>query len=467
MTFLQEDDQHIIEETPNDAFDKLRSKLKTTDTAGRKEPLKLQSTLEAFLAIVEKDLTGNPSSSSRSTIESVLGFTVIVCDPSKSVKNARLSSSNGHSRRRRDSFYNHSDNSSRQRHLSGSRQSYIAFTDKRRSSLKKDDKGEESSKVNEGSDDHERPKRTERRSSEVQSQENDDLNKPPEGRRLSGWELREKLKKSPGRNSPGYLPNALTGSRHTFKRHESLNASAHSSSDNRTHSDKPHLNLSSHHFRCANLSRAHSRTADSAFEQDDDVNLLKSPAADKNRWRKLTACTGSPSVPARAPVTPVNRKCKIELVVNCPSSVQSCPAVRKWSKLTHDNQFVNETRLQAKEARQIRETFASPTRVAAWKIREQLKKGRPCGGRCASDLSAALPPAFRSSMDRRGSAPTYAMSKKSRASRNQTPDLRRSNVLDSFKSLVLDDNDARKESKNGSNKIDMELGEVPSLFRAQ
>jgi hypothetical protein len=133
----------------------------------------------------------------------------------------------------------------------------------------------------------------------------------------------------------------------------------------------------------------------------------------------------------------------------------------------NDNQFVDETKLQAKQARQIRETFVSPTKVAAWKIREQLKKGRPGGGRCASLISADLPPAFRFSMDRRRSAPTYAMSKKSRANRNQTPDSRRSNVLDSFKSLVLDDNDAKKERRNGIKSIVVELGEVPSLFRAR
>jgi hypothetical protein len=285
--------------------------------------------------------------------------------------------------------------------------------DKRRSSSKKNDKGQRSSNVIKGGDDHEVSKRKGRRSSEVQSQRTDDPLKSPKGRRLSGWELREKLNNSPGRNSTGCLPNALTGSpRHTAKRHESLIASVHTSIDNCTHSAIPLLNLSSH-SKCAN-SRAPSRTADSALlEQDDGFNLLKSTAANKKRWSKLRASTVKPSIPARAPMTPVNRRGKMDLVVNCPSSTQSCPAVREWSKLKHDSQFVNETKLQHEEARKIRETFASPTKVAAWKIREQTKKGTSGGGRCASDISADLPKDFLSSMDRRGSVPTYAVNKES------------------------------------------------------
>jgi hypothetical protein len=169
---------------------------------------------------------------------------------------------------------------------SGYRQSSIASMDKRRSSSKKNDKGQRSSNVIKGGDDHEVSKRKGRRSSEVQSQRTDDPLKSPKGRRLSGWELREKLNNSPGRNSTGCLPNALTGSpRHTAKRHESLIASVHTSIDNCTHSAKPLLNLSSH-SKCANSRAPSIRTADSALGQDDGFNLLKSTVANKQKMEQ-------------------------------------------------------------------------------------------------------------------------------------------------------------------------------------
>lgn len=181
------------------------------------------------------------------------------------------------------------------------------------------------------------------------------------------------------------------------------------------------------------------------------------PSQTNKKWSKLRASTVKPSIPARAPMTPVNRRGKMDLVVNCPSSTQSCPAVREWSKLKHDSQFVNETKLQHEEARKIRETFASPTKVAAWKIREQTKKGTSGGGRCASDISADLPSAFLSSMDRRGSAPTYAVNKESKANRNQAPpDSRRSTLHDFWKSLDLDDHDAKLEARKGGKGIVVE-----------
>jgi hypothetical protein len=212
----------------------------------------------------------------------------------------------------------------------------------------------------------------------------------------------------------------------------------------------------------------------SSDDEDNDggFNIVKSPSS---KWFKLrtgalndnSIDTNATPTPTRIAMTPVSSaKRKVELNATTPLSVKSELPVSKWAKVKHANNFVKKTKKQAEESRQIVNSFGSPTKVAAWQMRERAKQGGAGGRRCESEASIAeLPPAFQSIQRRSRSVP-YVMGRKALSNRKQESRARRSSILDAVTSFCCDDSndpaawEAKLEVKNGKIRVVVELGEI-------
>jgi hypothetical protein len=167
------------------------------------------------------------------------------------------------------------------------------------------------------------------------------------------------------------------------------------------------------------------------------------------------------AAPPRHSMTPVNSRARITLV----APPKSAPAASKQSKANLSNQFSNATSCAVEHSKATL-PFSSPSKTAAWKLREQEKGNRRV--RSSSDQfrsAAELPPAFQNMPQFRSEtfpSPTqYVLSKRGAEGRKKISKERRSGILDSLDNYCAEKVLVGISKDTGKKQIVVELGEIP------